>query len=167
MDGAVILIRRLTQGEAGLGREVFGDVLAMERIRFLASPFSRAFVAGRWFGRDWIIWPRRTLPADAAEAPLNTQAVFIHELVHVWQAQRGVNLLFAKLKAGDARAAYIYPMDESCRWDGLNIEQQASAVEHAFRLSRGQAAPARAAFYRSLIPFPACGFGRSGQIIDA
>lgn len=167
MDRAVIRIRRLTQGEVRLGREVFGDALDMHNIRFLASPFPRAFVAGRWFGRDWIIWPRRTLPPDAAEATLNVQAVFIHELVHMWQAQQGVNLLLAKLKAGDGRAAYTYPVDEACRWDGLNIEQQASAVEHAFRLSRGQAAPARAAFYRSLVPFPACGFGRGGPIITA
>ncbi|MFN3815870.1 hypothetical protein [Brevundimonas sp.] len=135
--------------------EVFGDALALDPVRILASPFPRAFVAGGWFGRDWIVWPRRVLPHDMAAAPVTIQATFIHELVHVWQAQQCVNLLLAKLKAGDDRAAYTYPL-EACTWGGLNIEQQASAVEHAFRLSRGGVVPGDAAFYRAVAPFP-CG----------
>lgn len=161
MGGA--LIRRLTAGERALALEVFGDALAMDGIRIVSSPLSRAFVPGRWFGRDLIVWPGRSLPANIAAAPVKVQATFIHELVHVWQAQQGVNLLLAKLKAGDSRAAYAYPLDQ-CAWDGLNIEQQASAVEHAFRLSRGQAAPARAAFYRAVVPFPACGMGAGDRL---
>ncbi|MBA4001341.1 MAG: hypothetical protein C0461_12200 [Brevundimonas sp.] len=149
------MIRPLTAGERDLVVEVFGDALTLDGVRILASPFPRAFVPGRWFGRDWIVWPRRGLPDDIAAARLRIQATFIHELVHVWQAQQGTNLLLAKLKAGDSRAAYVYPI-EDCAWDGLNIEQQASAVEHAFRLSRGGAVPANAAFYRAVAPFP-CG----------
>ena len=152
------LIRRLTDGERALAHEVFGDALALERVRILASPFARAFVPGRWAGRDWIVWPRGRLPDYIAAASVKTQATFIHELVHVWQAQQGVNLLLAKLKAGDDRAAYVYPMDH-CQWRHLNIEQQASAVEHAFRLSRGGAVPGDAAFYRAVAPFP-CGLNR-------
>ncbi len=159
-----MLIRPLTAGETALGREVFGDILAIEPIRFLASPFPRAFVPGRWWGRDWIVWPRRGLADDLAAAPIRTQATFIHELVHVWQAQQGVNLLLAKLKAGDRRESYVYPTEGDCRWEMLNIEQQASAVEHAFRLSRGGTAPARAAFYGSLLPLPACGLGRGTPV---
>lgn len=153
------MIRALSEGERALARAVFGRALALDRVRVLASPFSRAFVPGRWFGRDWIVWPRRKLPEDMAAASVPEQAIFIHELVHLWQAQQGVNLLTAKLRAGDGAGAYAYPVGPSCRWDGLNIEQQASVVEHAFRLSRGHAAPARAAFYRAVVPFPACGVG--------
>ena len=159
-----MLIRRLTPGERERAREVFGDALATDRIRILASPFPRAFVPGRWFGRDWIVWPGRMLPADIADAALKVQATFIHELVHVWQAQQGVNLLLAKLKAGDRRESYVYPTEGDCRWEMLNIEQHASAVEHAFRLSRGGTAPARAAFYGSLLPLPACGLGRGTTV---
>ncbi|MFN4297948.1 MAG: hypothetical protein ACK4FB_14050 [Brevundimonas sp.] len=153
------MIRRLTDGERALASEVFGDAVRLNAVRIMASPFPRAFVPGRWFGRDWIVWPRRVLPADIAVAAVAPQAVFIHELVHVWQAQQGVNLLLAKLKAGDDRAAYAYPL-EACVWEGLNIEQQASAVEHAFRLSRGGAVPGDAAFYRAVAPFP-CGLNRA------
>lgn len=92
------------------------------------------------------------VPTDASKAALALQALLIHELVHVWQAQQGVNLLVAKIRAGDNAASYRYPLD-CAAWDALNIEQQASLVEHRFRLSRGQTVPADAAFYDRLCPF--------------
>lgn len=147
-------MRPLTDGEAALAREVFGPALRLDDIRFLPAPwpFDRAFVPGRWFGRDWIVWPRATLEPDLSLAPLRTQAVLVHELVHVWQAQTGVNLLGAKLKAGDGPAAYAYLIDERCDWNGLNIEQQAMVVEHRFLLSRGGRVPADRAFYDRVCP---------------
>lgn len=148
------MIRGLTPGERGLAVEAFGDDLALDAIRFLPAPwpFNRAFVPGRWFGRDWIVWPRRTLPGDLATAPLHLQAMLVHELTHVWQAQQGVNLLTGKLRAGDRPAAYEYPVGMDCGWETLNIEQQAMVVEHRFRLSRGQRTPADAAFYDRVCP---------------
>ena len=138
--------------DAILAREAFGSALRLDRIRLIAWPFGRAFVAGRWFGRDWIVWPRRTLPTDIATAPLRLQAMLIHELTHVWQARRGVNLLTGKLRAGDRPASYEYPVGMDCAWEALNIEQQAMVVEHRFRLSRGQRTPADAAFYDRVCP---------------
>lgn len=146
--------RRLTPGEQALARSVFADAIPLETVRLLASPFDRAFVPGVWRGRGWIVWPARSLPDDIARSPLSLQATLIHELVHVWQAMAGVNLLLAKLKAGDSAAAYAYPLDPECGWDHLNIEQQATAVEHRFRLSRGQKTPADSVFYDQLCPFP-------------
>jgi hypothetical protein len=148
------VIRGLTTGERLLAVEAFDDALALDAIRFLPTPwpFDRAFVPGRWFGRDWIVWPRRTLPADIATAPLRLQAMLIHELTHVWQARRGVNLLTGKLRAGDRPASYEYPVGMDCAWEALNIEQQAMVVEHRFRLSRGQRTPADAAFYDRVCP---------------
>jgi len=152
MGGTVI--RPLTEGERTLARSVFDDAIPLDRVRILASPrpLDRAFVPGRWFGRDWIVWPSRSLPADLSLASLDLQATLIHELVHVWQARQGVNLLLAKLRAGDSKASYAYPLDAD-DWAALNIEQQAMAVEHRFRLSRGARAPCDAAFYDRLCPF--------------
>lgn len=148
------LIRPLSAGEHQLAREVFGSALDQARVRLLRTPwpFNRAFVPGRWFGRDWILWPAKNLPDDMAQASLAQQAVFIHELVHVWQAQQGVNLLFAKIRAGDSVASYTYPVHDTCHWDGLNIEQQAMVVEHRFRLSRGMRVPADMNFYDRICP---------------
>ena len=63
------MIRPLAHGEAALAREVFGRDLRLDDIRFLGSPwpFDRAFVPGRWFGRDWIVWPSATLAPDLSQ----------------------------------------------------------------------------------------------------
>lgn len=147
-------VRALTPGERALAVEVFADDLKLDPIRILAAPwpFTRAFVPGRWFGRDWIVWPARDLAPDLSAVELRRQAVLVHELVHVWQAQRGVNLLTGKLKAGDGPTAYAYAVSDDCLWPGLNIEQQAMIVEHRFRLSRGGTAPADHAFYERVCP---------------
>lgn len=144
--------RELTAGEQALARSVFADAIELDGVRLFASPFDRAFVPGIAFNRSWIVWPGRDLPSDISLGPLSGQATLIHELVHVWQAQQGVNLLLAKLKAGDSAASYAYSLDPTCGWSALNIEQQASAVEHRFRLSRGQRTRADAAFYDRLCP---------------
>ncbi|MDP3405714.1 MAG: hypothetical protein Q8S03_13540 [Brevundimonas sp.] len=147
------MIRGLTPGECTLIRTAFTPDLPLDAVRLLAAPWPlvRAFVPGRGFARDWIVWPRRDLPADFSTAPMSLQAVLIHEMVHVWQARSGVNLLLAKLRAGDGPAAYRYPAVR-CDWTGLNIEQQAMVVEHRFRASRGQAVPGDAAHYAAICP---------------
>ena len=146
-------MRGLSEGETRLARREFGEALDLDTVRLTPTPwpFDRAFVPGRWFGRDWILWPGRSLPPDFAVAPVGLQAVLIHELVHVWQAQQGVNLLAAKLRAGDGPSAYGYP-EAPCGWDALNIEQQAMAVEHRFRAGRGLRVPDGASLYGGLCP---------------
>lgn len=146
--------RPLTSGEKRLARRALGESLKLDTVRILATPrpFDRAFVPGRWFGRDWVLWPAKHLPEDLSQGSLNQQAVFVHELVHVWQAQQGVNLLTGKIRAGDKPSSYQYPMGMDCDWGGLNIEQQAMVVEHRFRLSRGAKVPADQTFYDRVCP---------------
>ena len=79
------MARQLTSGEAALAREALGQDFDAGPVRILAAPWpvKRAFVIGRWFGRDWIVWPRTALPDDIAAAPLGRQSTFIHELTHL------------------------------------------------------------------------------------
>jgi hypothetical protein len=138
-------IRPLTKGERALGAEMFGPGLDTGRVRILAVPvWNRAFVAGPGL----IVWPAATCPPDfsASDVPLRRQAVFVHELTHVWQAQNGVALLLAKIRAGDSDAAYAYDLDGP-PFPAMNIEQQAMVVEHAFLASRGGETPHPAARY--------------------
>ncbi len=146
-------IRPLTEGEQLLATEMFGEALILETIRMVAAPWPvfRAFVAGRWFGRDWIVWPKADAADDFASAPVRAQSVFIHELVHVWQTQGGVGLAGAKLRAGFSDAAYLYP-EHPCGWDALNIEQQAMVVQHRFLRSRGVNVPPAHAHFDKLCP---------------
>ena len=142
-------IRRLTAGERALAAEWFGGGLDAGRVRILAIPvWNRAFVAGPGL----IVWPRVSARPDfsAPDTPLRTQAVFVHELTHVWQAQNGVSLLLAKLRAGDSAASYAYDLAVSPQFAALNIEQQAMVVEHAFLASRGGRAPHPAEAYAAL-----------------
>ena len=129
-------LRRLTPAERALGAEMFGAGLNAEKVRILALPaWGRAFVAGSRL----MCWPAPHARTDfgAADVPLPLQAVFVHELTHVWQAQHGVFLLLAKLKAGDRLSAYAYDLEAGPPFTALNIEQQAMVVEHAFLASRG------------------------------
>lgn len=161
--------RRLTPGERALCREVFGDGLDLDRVRLWSCPAlawttRRPFCAGGllWPGRSLILYPPAQARADFADAPLSEQGIFIHEMTHVWQSQRGVNLLLAKLRAGDTPASYAYDLTTDCAWDGFNIEQQAMLVQHAFLARRGGRAPHREAAYLAVLPFGG-EIGRSRQ----
>lgn len=67
--------RGLTPGEIGLARSVFGEAIRLKTVRILSAPwpFDRAFVAGCWFGRDWIVWPAMAFQADFSAGPLSRQ----------------------------------------------------------------------------------------------
>jgi hypothetical protein len=142
---------------------VFGGALKPDRIRILAHPApwpDRPFVPGWVFGRLWMVYTAASALADFSVGSLSRQAVFVHELVHVWQAQQGVLLPLAKLRAGDSRASYAYALG-SRPFAALNIEQQAMVVEHAFRLSRGGRAPYPAEAYAEALPFASGGTMRA------
>jgi hypothetical protein len=144
-------LRRLTPGERALAAEVFGPGLDATRVRIAAIPlWNRAFVAGP----SLMVWPAKGLKADfsAPQVPLSIQSVFVHELTHVWQAQRGVNLLLAKLKAGDSDLAYAYDLNCCEGFFSLNIEQQAMVVQHAFLCRRGGQAPFATEAYAAVLP---------------
>jgi len=138
-------LRPLTEGERALAREVFDDALAAERVRILALPvWPRAFAAGSRL----MVFPMAAAARDFSQAPLGLQGLFVHELTHVWQAQRGIGLLWAKLRCGDGPEAYAYDLRSGHSFNDLNIEQQAMVVQHAFLASR-----------RAQTPFPPLAYG--------
>lgn len=153
-------LRRLTPGERALCDDVFGADLDLERVRIWSCPLlawttRRAFCAGGWLlpGRTLLVYPPAQAHADFSQAPLWEQSVFVHEMVHVWQSQQGINLLWAKLRAGDSAASYAYELTPDRPWDGFNIEQQAMVVQHDFLRRRGRAAPHPEQAYLAVLPF--------------
>lgn len=130
--------RGLTPGERRLSDEVFGGGLDLDRVRLFSLPvWNRPFVPCGWL----VVWPAAGAYADFSEAPLWIRSVLVHELVHVWQAQAGVNLPLAKLRCGDGPAAYAYDPTDGREFSTLNIEQQAMVVQHAYLSRLGAAAP--------------------------
>lgn len=140
--------RPLTAGERDLCAGVFGEALDVARVRIFSLPlWARPFVpSGRL-----IVWPAASALADFTGAPLWLRSVLIHEMTHVWQAQSGVFLPLAKLKAGDGRAAYAYDLDDGRNFSQLNIEQQAMVVQHAYLAAGGGAAPYETQAYARIL----------------
>lgn len=163
--------RRVTAGERDVLDVVFGGTLDVDRLRVWCLPpigwtFGRAFTPGGWVapGRTVVAFPpaQALLDFSRPDAPLSALATFVHEAVHAWQSQQGVNLAWAKLKAGDSPESYRYALSPETRWEALNIEQQAMVVEHDFLARNGVAAPYDAARYEAVIPWRkgAAGHGR-------
>lgn len=128
--------RRLTGGEERLADSVFLGELHFGSIRMVAVPRLprlRPMCPGEvlWSGLYVVLWPTPEAFPDFSATPPAQQGRFVHELVHVWQAQRRVDLLKSKL----ANGKYPYRLTPDCRWEGFGIEQQAMIVEDAFRLA--------------------------------
>ena len=136
--------RRLTDGEVRLARRVFGPAIALDRVRVHAGGFGRFAVT---------VGSRLFLPAglwreDFAGAEPVLRALFVHELVHVWQFQtRPLRTLASWARAvvtggyGPGLPAYRYSLPFGA-FAALGLERQASVVEHAFLLGLGRRTPA-------------------------
>lgn len=146
--------RMLTPGEVALSRSVFRDAIDYDRVRV---------VNRKWF----VFQPRHTTmaplgsihfnPASGlyrdcfADAPLHLRGLFIHEMVHVWQHQRGIFLPLARHPF--CRYDYaLYPGRPLYRY---GLEQQGEIVRHAFLLRHGARVPGAPplAQYESILPF--------------
>jgi hypothetical protein len=121
--------RPLTPGEIDLGRSVFGEEIDWPRVRVLQAP-PLGFGAMVPLGRT-IVFSRWRAVHDFASAPVDEQGWFVHELMHVWQAARGVVLAGAKLRA-IGRAAYAYAPKPGALLKSYNIERQAEIARHLY-----------------------------------
>ena len=137
--GAEVVGRRLTPGERVLAEGVFGEAVRLGAVRLHGCGFGGfAFSLG-----SHIFLPPHLASKDFAAADLGSQALLVHELVHVWQFQtRPAWTLasWARVVAsggyGPGLPGYRYtvPLGSFGR---LNLERQASVVEHAFLLGLG------------------------------
>ena len=121
--------RPLTPGEIDLGRSVFGEEIDWARVRVMQAP-ALGFGAMVPLGRT-IVFSRWRAVNDFAQAPIEEQGWFVHELMHVWQAARGVVLAGAKLRA-IGRDAYAYAPRPGAPLKSYNIERQAEIARHLY-----------------------------------
>lgn len=144
--------RCLTVGEIALAKSVFGDSIDYSRVRL---------IRGKW----WPFQPRNSAMApngniyfhpeaggwseDFASEPLSRQGFFVHEMTHVWQAQKGGRLYLPLMRHPFCRYAYTLKAGKPfCRY---GLEQQAEIVRHVFLASRGASVDPRPAM--GLLPF--------------
>jgi hypothetical protein len=148
--------RPLTDAERALAAGVFGAAIDYDAVRI---------VAGKWA----FFQPRGTVMApmghihfhpngqlyceDFCAEPIDRQGLFIHEMVHIWQAQRLGRWYLPLMRHPFCH--YSYSLKPGWPLARYGIEQQAEIVRHYFLLSRGHeiaGAPGIAA-YRAILPF--------------
>ncbi len=149
-------IRPLTQGEIALARSVFGAAIDYEGVTIRR----RKFFA--FHPRGVTMAPMGHLHFhplaghycdDFAAAPLALQGHFIHEMVHVWQAQRLGRWYLVLRRHPWCR--YDYALRPGWRLEQYGIEQQAEIVRHAFLLRERVPVPGAPplASYETLLGF--------------
>jgi hypothetical protein len=126
----------MTPRETALARSVFGDALDYTKIRihrrkwwwFQPSKITMAPDGHLWFHPD-----SQLFCDDFCDRDISLQGLFIHELVHVWQHQKGI---FLPLKRHPF-CRYDYSLRPGWRLEQYGIEQQAEIVRHVFLLKNG------------------------------
>ena len=149
--------RALSPGEIALARTMFGDAIDYAKVMIRR--------------RKWAFFqPRRVTMAprghlhfhplgeaycdDFSQVALHRQALFIHEMTHVWQTQTlGEWYLVLNRMPW---ASYDYTLKPGWPLTKYGIEQQARIVEHAFLLRNGLklAGVADPSAYDVLVNFP-------------
>ena len=126
--------RPLTPGEIAIGRSVFGEEIEWPQLSVLQAP-RLGFGACVPLGRT-IVFSRWRAARDFSQAPLSERGWFVHELMHVWQAARGIVLAGAKLRA-IGKSAYAYKAMPGATLGSYNIERQAEIARHLYIARNG------------------------------
>ncbi len=130
--------RSLTAGEIALARSVYGEVIDYRQV---------TLKRGKW----WPLHPRGSAMApmghiyfhpdgggwseDFSAEPLRRQAFFIHEMTHVWQAQKGGRFYLPLMR--HPFCLYRYRLTPGKPFRRYGLEQQAEIVAHRFLAERG------------------------------
>jgi len=148
--------RPLTSGERNLAASIYGAAIDYDAV----AVYHRA-----WFPFQ----PRNTLMApcghvhvhrrsdfwsdDYSKERLALQGLFLHELCHVWQAQRRGRYYLPLMRHPFCR--YAYTIKPGRRFERYGLEQQAEIVRHTFLLRHGISVPGRPplATLESILPF--------------
>jgi hypothetical protein len=134
--------RPLTSGEIEMARSIFGDAIDYAKVRL---------IRGKW----WPLQPRNAAMAptghiwfhpaaggwsdDFSKEPLGAQGFFMHELTHVWQAQKRGRFYLPLMRHPFCR--YAYQLTPGKPFARYGIEQQAEIVRHRFLADRRVAVP--------------------------
>jgi len=146
--------RALTQPEHALARSVFGDAIDLNRVRIIRQkwfPFQPRKVTMAPRGAIHF-HPKGSAYCDCfASNTVGSQGHLIHELVHVWQHQRGINLILRR----HPFCRYSYTLQPGWTLERYGIEQQAEIVRHTFLLRQGVVVPGAPslATLESILPF--------------
>lgn len=147
-------VRPLTDGEIQLAKSVFGDSINLSRVEICHRkwfPFQPRHVVMAPRGHIHF-HPRGNLfRSDFSKERLHLQGLFIHEMVHVWQHQKGICLPLKR----HPFCRYDYSLKPGWKLERYGIEQQAEIVKHAFLLREGATVAGAPSLdqYTGILPF--------------
>ena len=130
--------RPLTSGEVDLSRTVFGDAIDYGRVHIVRRkwwPFQPKGIVMAPTGNIHFHPDCANYREDFAAAPLSLQGLFIHEMTHVQQAQRGGRFYLPLMRHPFCR--YSYTLKEEWPLMRYGLEQQAEIMRHIFLARRG------------------------------
>ena len=134
--------RPLTEAEVALVRGMFGDAVdplraAVNRRRWW--PFQQRNVVMAPDGEIWCHPDGPTWQPCYASAGTGWAALFLHEMTHVWQAQRSGRWWLPLMR--HPFCSYRYTLRPGKPFARYGIEQQAEIVSDAFLLRNGVERP--------------------------
>lgn len=125
--------RPMTRGEVDLARSVFGDSIDYSKVRLINRkwwPFQPKGVAMAPCGHIHFHPAGGLWSKDFASEPLHRQGLFIHEMTHVWQAQKAGRFYLPLMRHPFCR--YRYKLAPGRPFGRYGLEQQAEIVRHIF-----------------------------------
>ena len=130
--------RPLTEGEIAMARSIFADSIDYSRVRLVRRkwwPFQPKGIVMAPCGHIHFHPDDESWREDFAAAEWNLQGLLIHEMTHVWQAQRSGRFYLPLMRHPFCR--YRYTFREGRPFLRYGLEQQAELVRHAFLQKRG------------------------------
>jgi hypothetical protein len=134
---------------------MFGDAITLSAVRLRRAKWwmwQPAWVTMAPDGHIWFHPNGRDWSEDFSAEPAHARGHFLHEMVHVWQHQAGINLRLRRHPF--MRYAYL-PLRPGRPFHAYNLEQQAEIVREAWLIGEGWSLPGRPPVetYRALLPF--------------
>ena len=143
MSNAVWTSRPLASGEVGIAEAMFSKMIDPTRVRILREKAMFFQPRNVTIAHDGNIWlhPKGSIAnsafaTDLSEASLDIRTHLVHELTHVFQHQKGINLVLEKtlmfFRYG-ALGGYDYELEAGKPFSDYNIEQQACTMADRYR----------------------------------
>ena len=127
--------RYLTDGERALVRAMFGNAIDCDRVTIRRRKFYPLHPRNALMAPTGHIYahPKSHLwSEDYSAEQIGLQALFLHEMTHVWQAQTRGRFYLPLMRHPFCR--YRYTFEPGKPFQRYGIEQQAEIVSHVFLL---------------------------------